>query len=42
MGNQTVDSFMHDVVAILEVRSAFLISGRYDLIVHVVAATRRI
>ena len=34
---QTVDSFMADVVAIPEVRSAFLITGRYDLIVHVVA-----
>lgn len=34
---QTVDSFMQDVVAIPEVRAAFLISGRYDLIVHVVA-----
>ena len=34
---QTVDSFMHDVVAIPEVRSAFLISGRYDLVVQVVA-----
>ena len=35
--SQTVDSFMHDVVAIPEVRSAFLISGRYDLVVQVVA-----
>ena len=34
---QTVDSFMRDVVRIPEVRSAFLISGQYDLIVHVVA-----
>ncbi len=34
---QTVDSFMADVTKIPEVRSAFLISGRYDLIVHVVA-----
>lgn len=34
---QTVDSFMQDVTAIPEVRAAFLISGRYDLIVHVVA-----
>ena len=34
---QTVESFMEDVVYIPEVRSAFLISGRYDLVVHVVA-----
>lgn len=34
---QTVDSFMQDVVAFPEVRAAFLISGRYDLVVHVVA-----
>lgn len=33
----TVDSFMADVVDIPEVRSAFLITGRYDLVVHVVA-----
>lgn len=34
---QIVDSFMRDVVTIPEVRSAFLITGRYDLVVHVVA-----
>jgi DNA-binding Lrp family transcriptional regulator len=34
---QTVDSFMSEVVTIPEVRSAFLITGRYDLVVHVVA-----
>lgn len=34
---QTMDSFMQDVVAVPEVRAAFLISGRYELIVHVVA-----
>jgi DNA-binding Lrp family transcriptional regulator len=33
----TVDRFMADVVEIAEVRSAFLITGRYDLVVHVVA-----
>lgn len=34
---QTVDSFMEDLVTVPEVRSAFLITGRYDLVVHVVA-----
>ncbi len=33
----TVESFMEDVVEIPEVRAAFLITGRYDLVVHVVA-----
>jgi DNA-binding Lrp family transcriptional regulator len=33
----TVDSFMADVVRIPEVRSAYLITGRHDLVVHVVA-----
>lgn len=33
----TVDSFMADVVDIQEVRMAFLITGRHDLVVHVVA-----
>jgi len=33
----TVDSFMDDVVEIPEVRSAFLITGRYDIVVHIVA-----
>jgi DNA-binding Lrp family transcriptional regulator len=32
-----VDSFMQDVGGIAEVRSAFLLSGRWDVIVHVVA-----
>lgn len=32
-----VDSFMSDVASIPEVRLAFLITGRYDLVVHVVA-----
>ena len=32
---QTVDEFLRDVVDIEEVRSAYLVSGRYDLIVHV-------
>lgn len=31
-----VDQFMKDVVNIAEVRSAFLVTGRYDLVVHVV------
>lgn len=37
----TVDTFMADVVTIPEVRSAFLITGRYDLVVHVVARDTR-
>lgn len=37
----TVDSFMEDVVHIPEVRSARLITGRYDLVVHVVARDTR-
>jgi len=32
----TVDSFMEDVVRIPEVRFAFLVTGRHDLVVHVV------
>ncbi len=32
-----VDRFMAEIVEIPEVRSAFLITGRYDFIVHVVA-----
>jgi DNA-binding Lrp family transcriptional regulator len=32
----TVDKFMDDIVDVPEVRSAFLVSGRYDLVVHVV------
>ncbi len=32
----TVDRFMEDVVKVPEVRSAFLVTGRYDLVVHVV------
>lgn len=33
----TVDQFMEEIVDIPEVRSAHLITGRYDLVVHVVA-----
>ena len=33
----TVDSFMKDVATIAEVRSAYLLTGRWDVIVHVVA-----
>ncbi len=33
----TVDRFMEDIVDVPEVRSAHLITGRYDLVVHVVA-----
>src|SRR5262245_21936697 len=32
----TVDQFMDDVINVPEVRSAFLVTGRYDLVVHVV------
>jgi DNA-binding Lrp family transcriptional regulator len=32
-----VDSVMSEVVDIQEVRTAFLITGRHDLVVHVVA-----
>lgn len=32
-----VDTFMQDVGGIAEVRSAFLLSGRWDVVVHVVA-----
>ena len=32
----TVDSFMADIVTVPEVRVAFLVTGRYDLVVHVV------
>lgn len=31
----TVDRFLDDAVALPEVRSAFLVTGRYDVIVHV-------
>jgi DNA-binding Lrp family transcriptional regulator len=31
----TVDKFMDDIVNVPEVRSAFLVTGRYDLVVHV-------
>ncbi len=34
---QTVDSFMAEIVQVPEVRSAFLISGQHDLVVHIVA-----
>lgn len=37
----TVDRFMDEVVKIPEVRSAHLITGRYDLVVHVVARDMR-
>ena len=33
----TIDSFMADVATIAEVRSAYLLTGRWDVIVHVVA-----
>ena len=33
----TVDRFLDEVVTIPEVRSAFLVTGRHDLVVHVVA-----
>lgn len=32
----TVDRFMEDLVEVPEVRSAWLVSGRYDVVVHVV------
>jgi DNA-binding Lrp family transcriptional regulator len=32
----TVDEFLDDVVKVPEVRFAFLVTGRYDLVVHVV------
>ncbi len=31
-----VDQFLRDVVAIPEVRSAFLVTGRHDMVVHVI------
>ncbi|MBI4996097.1 MAG: Lrp/AsnC family transcriptional regulator [Rhodocyclales bacterium] len=37
----TVDQFLDDLVEIPEVRSAHLITGRYDLVVHVVARDTR-
>lgn len=37
----TVDRLMEEVVEIPEVRSAHLITGRYDLVVHVVARDTR-
>jgi len=37
----TVDCFMDEIVDIPEVRSAHLITGRYDLVVHVVARDTR-
>ena len=37
----TVDRFMDEIVEIPEVRSAHLITGRYDLVVHVVARDTR-
>lgn len=32
----TVDTFMDDIVKVPELRFAFLVTGRYDLVVHVV------
>lgn len=37
----TVDRFMDDVVKVPEVRSAFLVTGRYDLVVHVMVRDTR-
>ncbi|MBP5855814.1 Lrp/AsnC family transcriptional regulator [Marivibrio halodurans] len=37
----TVDRFMDDIVQVPEVRSAFLVTGRYDLVVHVVVRDTR-
>lgn len=37
----TVDRFLDEIVEIPEVRSAHLITGRYDLVVHVVARDTR-
>ena len=37
----TVDRFMDDIVKVPEVRSAFLVTGRYDLVVHVVVRDTR-
>jgi DNA-binding Lrp family transcriptional regulator len=37
----TVDQFMDDMLTIPEVRSAHLITGRYDLIVHVTVRDTR-
>lgn len=34
---EVVDDFMREVVEIPEVRSAFLVTGRHDIVVHVVA-----
>jgi len=36
-----VDKFMDDIVNVPEVRSAFLVTGRYDLVVHVVVRDTR-
>jgi DNA-binding Lrp family transcriptional regulator len=36
-----VDKFMDDIVKVPEVRSAFLVTGRYDLVVHVVVGDTR-
>lgn len=37
----TVDRFLDDVVKVPEVRFAFLVTGRYDLVVHVVVRDTR-
>lgn len=34
---EVVDAFLSDVVQIPEVRSAFLVTGRHDMVVHVLA-----
>lgn len=33
---EVVDDFLRDVVTIPEVRSAYLVTGRYDMVVHIV------
>ncbi|AKH19047.1 Lrp/AsnC family transcriptional regulator [Sedimenticola thiotaurini] len=40
-GRSTVDRFMDDMLEIPEVRSAHLITGRYDLVIHVVVHDTR-
>lgn len=37
----TVDSFMEEIVQVPEVRSAFLVTGRHDIVVHVVVRDTR-
>jgi len=38
---EIVDDFLREVVEIPEVRSAFLVTGRHDIVVHVVARDMR-